>query len=75
MDVRVLFIESNQVGGVTWFTCVANDLPVAFAKLNGSEGFRKNYPGVMTHIQGDINKWQCQCVFDSVHFLVAIGKE
>jgi len=75
MDVQIIFIEFSESGVASWFTASPEEIPVTFAELNGSVGFRKKYPFILKPIQGDVNEWQRTHLFNSVHFLTAIGKE
>lgn len=72
MEIRVIFLEVSD-GRTAWFTCDPNALPCSFDELNGSAGFRNQYPGVLHLIQGDINEWQRLSVMNGVHFLMAHG--
>lgn len=75
-QTRIVFIEMTTNGAESpqWYSMETSELPVQFSELNGSSGFAKQHPHLLTRIE-DPNEWQRMQVMDGVHLMIAIGYE
>jgi hypothetical protein len=70
----IIFIEISPDQTPRWFWFDAKNIPVTFDQLNGSTGFRKTYPNLLTEVPSkNVNHWQKFMMMEGIHFLAAIG--